>query len=113
MAAPDLHKFRDDLKNRPGPGSNAPPRSIRAEDLDENYKKVTLIESDQSPKLYDVRYTKDGTRLTRLMPDGKKFGDLLYWNGKRWVTLSAPDSNQMHVLTATNSVLSWTATQDC
>jgi hypothetical protein len=113
MAAPDLHKFRDDLKNRPGPGSNAPPRSIRAKDLDENYKKVTLIESDQSPKLYDVRYTKDGTRLTRLMPDGTNVGDLLYWNGERWVTLRAVVSGQMHVLTITNNVLSWTQTEDC
>jgi hypothetical protein len=63
MALPDLHKFERDLKNRPGPGSNAPPVSIRAKDLDENYKKVTLIESNEDPPPYTVEYTKEGTRL--------------------------------------------------
>lgn len=94
MAAPDLHKFEGDLLNRPGPGSNAPPRTIRAKDLDENYKKVTLIESDKTPKLYELRYTKDGTRITRILPD-------------------LPDSSVMHVLTVTRKVLAWTPTEDC
>jgi hypothetical protein len=67
MAAPDLHKFRDDLKNRPGPGSNAPPRSIRAEDLDENYKKVTVVRPSTIPvglqPDYEMRYKKDGSEV--------------------------------------------------
>ena len=67
MASPDLHKFRDDLKNRTAPGSNAPPVSIRAKDLDENYKKVTAVvptnnEAGYVPD-YDLKYTKDGTEL--------------------------------------------------
>ena len=67
MASPDLHKFERDLKNRPGPGSNAPPVSIRAKDLDENYKKVTAVvttnnEAGYVPD-YDPKYTKDGTEL--------------------------------------------------
>lgn len=67
MALPDLHKFRDDLKNRPGPGSNAPPRTIRAKDLDENFKKVTVVrQSIVNVGLlpdYEMRYKKDGSEL--------------------------------------------------
>jgi hypothetical protein len=113
MALPDLHRFANDLKNRPGPGSNAPPRTIRAKNLDDNYKKVTLIESDQTPKLYDLRYTKDGTRITRILPNGTNKGDLLYWDGERWVVLVAPLSETLNVLTIQSGTLAWTATQDC
>ena len=67
MAAPDLHKFKDDLKNRPGPGSNAPPVSIRAKDLDENYKKVTAVVHTNNAAGYVPdyvpKYKKDGTEL--------------------------------------------------
>jgi|688.fasta_scaffold157588_3 hypothetical protein len=67
MAAPDLHKFRDDLKNRPAPGSNAPPVSIRAKDLDENYKKVTVVKPSIIPAGlqpdYEMRYRKDGSEV--------------------------------------------------
>jgi len=63
MALPNLHKFLDDLKSRPADGSNKPPRTIKARDLDENFTKVTLLESDQFPKSYTVDYTKDGIRI--------------------------------------------------
>lgn len=113
MAAPDLHKFKDDLKNKPGPGSNAPPRTIRANDLDKNFKKVTVAESDEDPKLYELKYTEDGTILTRILPNGKNTGDILYWNGKKWVVLNAVESNVLHVLGIQNSALLWVQTQDC
>ena len=70
MAKPDLHRFEEDLKNRPPDGSNAPPRSIRAKNLDENNKKLTLLDDDGTPKLYTVKYTADGTRLQL---EGKEF----------------------------------------
>jgi len=67
MALPDLHKFERDLRNRPGPGSNAPPRSIRAKDLDENYKKVTVVRPSEIPvglqPDYEMRYKKDGSEV--------------------------------------------------
>jgi hypothetical protein len=113
MALPDLHLFEKDLKNKPGPGSNAPPVSIRAADLDGNYKKITLIESDQDPPLYEVEYTEDGTRLTRLLTKGSSAGDLLYWNGSKWLVLKAPSSATMHALTITNNELAWTETESC
>jgi hypothetical protein len=68
MARPKLHSFQEDLKKRPAKGSNAPPVSIRAKDLDENYEKVTLISSPDIPKPYDVEYTKEGTRLKNMRP---------------------------------------------
>jgi hypothetical protein len=75
MALPDLHLFENDLKNKPGKGSNAPPVSIRAKNLDENYKKVTLIESDEDPPPYTVEYTEDGTRLKNIkgLPENALF----------------------------------------
>lgn len=67
MAAPDLHKFERDLQNRPGPGSNAPPRTIRAKDLDENFKKVTVVRQSILPvgvqSDYEMRYKKDGSEI--------------------------------------------------
>ena len=61
---PDLHKFRDDLQKKPGRGQVKPPRVISARNLDENFAKVTVIDSDAIPPLYRVKYTKDGTLLT-------------------------------------------------
>lgn len=113
MPLPDLHKFERDLKNRPGPGSNAPPVSIRAKDLDGNYRKVTLIASDQDPPLYQVEYTADGTRLTRLLPEGANAGDLLYWSGEQWLVLPAPSDAALRVLTIEGSALTWMATEAC
>jgi hypothetical protein len=61
---PDLHKFRDDLKEKPGRGQVKPPRVISATNLDENFAKVTVIDSDAIPPLYRVKYTKAGAILT-------------------------------------------------
>lgn len=63
---PDLHKFKDDLKEKPGRGQVKPPRVISAKNLDENFAKVTVIDSDKEPPAYRVKYTKDGAILTDL-----------------------------------------------
>lgn len=75
MARPELHLFERDLANKPGSGSNIPPRSIRAKDLDENFKKVTVINSEDDPPQYRVKYTKDGVVLTDIsgLPEGAEF----------------------------------------
>jgi hypothetical protein len=62
----DLHKFEEDLNNKPGRGSNAPPVSIRAKDLDGNFAKLVLLESENDPPEYEVEYTEEGTRLYNL-----------------------------------------------
>ena len=61
---PELHLFERDLKNKPSSGSNAPPRTIRAKDLDGNNKRLTLLEGEGDPPAYRVKYTKEGTVLT-------------------------------------------------
>lgn len=66
MASPDLHKFEQDLKNRPAKGSDAPPRTLRAKDLDDNFSKITVIETGDDPPPYEVEYTKDGTKLKNI-----------------------------------------------
>jgi hypothetical protein len=91
---PDLHLFEKDLKNKSLVGSNAPPRTIRAKDLDGNNKKLTLLKGAGDPPLYDVKYTKDGTVITRILPE-------------------APSATGMHVLTISDGVLAWTQTEDC
>jgi hypothetical protein len=65
MAKPDLHKFKKDLQNKPADKSNAPPRSIKADDLDGNFTKTTVIPWDGQlrEQQYSVQYTKDGTKL--------------------------------------------------
>jgi hypothetical protein len=121
MAKPKLHRFRDDLKKKPGPGSNAPPRTIRARDLDKNYEKVTVIKPKQrGPVPYEVEYTEHGTMLKNLkqLPNGQSRGDLAYWNpqagtGGKWVVLRAMQSSTLHVLGIRNGILQWVATEDC
>jgi hypothetical protein len=93
MARPDLHLFERDLANKPGKGSNAPPRTIRAKDLDDNNKKLTLLQGEGSPPSYSVKYTPDGIIITGLLP--------------------TPPASGFYVLTSSDGVLAWTATQDC
>jgi hypothetical protein len=63
---PDLHLFEKDLKNKPLVGSNEPPRTIRAKDLDGNNRKLTVLQGEGDPPAYRVKYTKDGTVLTNI-----------------------------------------------
>lgn len=63
MATIDLHLFEQDLVNKPGKGSMAPPRTIRAKDLDGNNKKLTLLPDNGETPAYTVKYSQDGTRL--------------------------------------------------
>ena len=59
----DLHIFERDLANKPGKGSMAPPRTIRAKDLDGNNKKLTLLPDKGETPVYTVKHEQDGTRL--------------------------------------------------
>jgi hypothetical protein len=104
------------VQNTPAKGSNDYPVAIKAGHLDENWKRTTLRapkDTDTTSGLYQVEYKDDGTYITRLLPDGTNNGDLLYWNGERWVVLAAPSSSTMHALTITSGTLAWTATEDC
>jgi hypothetical protein len=92
MARIDLHLFERDLANKPGKGSSAPPRTIRAKDLDNNNKKLTVLQGEGSPPSYTVKYTPDGIILN---------------------VLPAPPASGFYVLTASNGALAWTATHDC
>jgi hypothetical protein len=124
MAKADLHEFKEDLKNKPGPGSDAPPRTIRASDLDGNFKKVMLIESDDvDPVPYEVEYTEDGTMLKNLkqLPDGENLGDIAYYDPEAgnngagaWRVLRAPEQDsKIYALTIENGALKWLETEDC
>ena len=75
MSKIDLHKFRSDLAKKPAAGVNAPPIGIRAEDLDGNFRQVTLIDGEGSPPPYRVKYTKDGTIITDItsLPEGAEY----------------------------------------
>jgi hypothetical protein len=124
MADIDLHEFKEDLKNKPGPGSDAPPRTIRASDLDGNFQKVTLIESeDTDPTPYEVEYTDEGTRLKNLktLPDGENLGDIAYYDPEAgnngtgaWRVLRAPEQDgKIYALTIQSGALKWLETEDC
>jgi hypothetical protein len=124
MAKADLHEFKEDLKNKPGPGSDAPPRTVRASDLDGNFKKVMLIESDDvDPVPYEVEYTEDGTMLKNLkqLPDGESLGDIAYYDPEAgnngagaWRVLRAPEQDgKIYALTIQSGALKWLETEDC
>jgi len=61
-----LHFFADDLRNKTKGNTNAPPRSIRAADLDDNFKCVSIVSTGDIP--YGVNYSKDGTSLSIFPP---------------------------------------------
>jgi hypothetical protein len=93
MALPELHNFERLAKNKPAKGSKDYPVTIKGKDLDENWKMTTLLEGEGDPKLYEVEYTKDGTRITRILPK--------------------PPASGTHVLGAINGTIQWIATEDC
>jgi hypothetical protein len=93
MALPDLHNFERLVKNKPAKGSNDYPVAIKAKHLDENWKMTTLLEGTGEPKLYEVEYTKEGTRITRILPE--------------------PPASGTHVLGAIDGTIQWIATEDC
>jgi hypothetical protein len=92
MALIDLHLFERDLANKPGKGSSAPPRTIRAKDLDNNNKKLTVLQGEGTPPSYTVKYTPDGIILN---------------------VLPTPPASGTHVLGAVNGAVQWLATEDC
>jgi hypothetical protein len=93
MANDQLHSFERDLLTVPPRGSKAPPVSIRARDLDGNFAKCTLLPDENNPALYEIEYSEDGTRITRILP-------------------RPPDSGTF-VLGAVNGRIQWLATEDC
>jgi hypothetical protein len=90
----DLHIFKDDLAKIAPKGSNAPPRSISARALDGNFRRVTLLPSEDIPPTYSVEYKEDGTIIKdiRTVPDGNRNGNLLVWNGDEWVPTLEPNA---------------------
>lgn len=114
MERPDLHKFEQDLKNKPGLGSTDAPRTIKAKKLDDNNKKLTLLKGDGTYPLYEVKYTPDGTVITSIFEaESPLVGDLLYWDGSIWGVLRAPTNDALQVLTIQSGFLKWIETEDC
>lgn len=108
--------FEELVKNKPAKGSNDYPIAIKAAHLDYNWKKITLRPPafvDPKEALYEVKYDYDGIRITRILPDGANTGDLLYWNGEKWVVLEATQSSTLHILGIKDGTLQWVETQDC
>jgi hypothetical protein len=112
----DVWLFAQLVQNRPAKGSNDYPVAIKASHLDHNWKKTTLKPPknvEKAEALYEVAYDEDGTRITRILPNGKNTGDLLYWNENKWVVFARPEAATMHALTITSGVLAWTPTEAC
>jgi hypothetical protein len=112
----DVWLFAQLVQNRPAKGSNDYPVAIKASHLDHNWKKITLRAPKNVAKaeaLYEVAYDEDGTRITRILPNGSSVGDLLYWDGTKWTPLAAVSSDTLHILGIKNNELQWVETQDC
>jgi len=108
---PNIHNF-EKLKK----GGEPYPFSLKATHLDENNKFLSLIQPDpkgNNSDLYEVSYTKDGTRLTRIFQNGANVGDLLYWNGSKWMPFAAINNKTLHVLGIKSGVLQWVETESC
>jgi len=92
MPGIDLHLFVDDLKSGASGTSNKPPRSIKAKDLDENFKKASVIADTSEPNSYTMEYGEDGTIL-KIFP--------------------SINSSGTYVLGTIDGKLTWIETQDC
>jgi hypothetical protein len=57
-----LVRFRDYLTSRPAPGSSAPPATIKAADLDNNFDRLVLMD-DPTGKIFKVSVTESGQKL--------------------------------------------------
>jgi len=67
-----LVKFKDYLKASLTKGSSAPPVSIKAQDLDDNFAAATLIQNKATTdKIYKVIYAREGTSLEFISGDKK------------------------------------------
>jgi hypothetical protein len=57
--------FKEYLTQPDTPGKNNPPRSIKAEDLDENFRRLTIIppSSEDKKNTYTVKITPKGTEI--------------------------------------------------
>jgi len=117
----ELLVFFQEYLNRRATGKE-PPITIKAKDLDKNYKLATVInnpDESEEDRSYTVEYREEGTVLNIItLPDGATKGDLLYWDpeqddGGAWAVLSAPSSTTLRVLTIQNGALAWTETEDC
>jgi hypothetical protein len=116
----ELLVFFQEYLNRRATGKE-PPITIKAKDLDKNYKLATVInnpdESDED-RSYSVEYREEGTVLNIItLPDGATKGDLLYWDPAQgdngaWVILPAPSGTSLRVLGFNGSLL-WVNTEDC
>jgi hypothetical protein len=110
--------FSQLVKNKPAKGSNDYPVAIKAIQLDENWRRTTLKQpkdTDPADALYEVRYEEDGTYITRILPNGSRNGDLLYWDAEtaKWLVLPAVEDDTLHILGIKDGVLQWVETQDC
>jgi hypothetical protein len=115
-ATTQLWLFSELVKNKPAKGTNDYPIAIKAIHLDENWKRTTLRppkDSDTNASLYEVAYDEDGTRITRILPDGNVFGDLLYWDGTKWIVLPSVQDDTLHILGIKDGKVQWVETQDC
>jgi hypothetical protein len=110
--------FGELVKNKPAKGSNDYPIAIKAIHLDDNWKRTTLkAPKDVNPAdaLYEVAYEDDGTYITRILPNGSRNGDLLYWDAEtaKWLVLPAVEDDTLHILGIKDGTLQWVETQDC
>lgn len=59
--------FKELVKNKPAKGSNDYPIAIKAVHLDDNWRRVTLLPSDEDPPTYTVEYKPEGTRIKNIL----------------------------------------------
>jgi hypothetical protein len=59
QSASGLVLFRDYLKQASAGNSSAPPVSIKAADLDNNFKRVSIVDTNQDNRLFTI--TEAGT----------------------------------------------------
>lgn len=81
--------FEKKVKQAPSANGTGYPYQLSAGDLMENFK-----------------------YLLDLIPEGGQ-GDMLFWDGDKWVLLPSPSGGVMHVLSHDGSRPVWVETQDC
>lgn len=112
-------KFGDKVRAAAPANGNGYPVKLSANDLDKNFYFATpevpaTNASGRANLLSDVTSTAGGfeTRSFQVEIPAGSVGDILYFNGREWVGLSAPGDG-IYVLGSDNGTVQWLATEDC
>ena len=113
--------FEEKVKQPPAVGGAGYPFQLSAKDLMKNFVYAAVEKADFNRGengIYFFEETGQGGHSQRRIwatsvTPGVNQGDMLYWEGDRYIVLPAPSGSVMHVLAHDGTTPMWVETEDC